>query len=784
MLLLQRRRLRKRQRRRPLPTTAAACPPPREHYKQVASTSEAAAAAAAAATNKKKKGKKGKGKGGGGAVPKPASTPHEPNCDSTPVTRLGHCDLRGSLPPQTEQRLLVLVGLPGSGKTSVAEALERANWVVVSEEEAEGGGAGSSAAAGDSDREEEAGRRRVDNAVLNALLVGRSVIVDRVNQGRVERRRWLDLAPEAGAERIKSISSSGGGDSSSSSSSSSSYPPPPGDSAIHTLALELRPPVEDCIFAAEKRDRDLRRRSDNEGSGSGEGRSSSRLSAADARRVITELARSLVSPSTTEGFGVVLVAETRQAAAEAVAAIGGSLKIAGVAGSSGPVTAAAAAKAAAGAADAAAAAAEKEARCAPTSRGTPASRASAAAFLAAALGVSKKEALRALEISQGDEDEALEILLMDMKLAEEREEEEAYGYSGFDEFANDDDVGFGGGGVEEPFVREPSPPLVSHSPPPSPPRSPRAASQLAVPGVPLPELPYQPGLSEAEEGLVDVFGYLPREIVVRELRRFHGDVDRAGTSLVENGESLVLALKLEQDRLEQEKAEAAAAAEAAVEAKRRQKAAAKRRKMVYRSGGGEDSSSSACAVSASRNRSGGGEDYGALWQEAEVAREEEEEEEGEGEEGNSDDPNDPRKQRFFAPGETTTAKELALRLGCRVREADWALEAVMDGDPVAAEKLLRSSLIFAVGEEEGSGCKRDRRCSCCFLRQRAQPGGARARRRVEDGDEGRGGAQRRGGGRGREEGAQGGRRGPQGAPGRGSRSEGGRGRAGEEEQAE
>lgn len=62
--------------------------------------------------------------------------------------------------PATKPLLLVLVGIPGSGKSTVAARLQQAGWVVVSQD-----------VLGD--------RRSCESATTHALRAGRNIVIDR-----------------------------------------------------------------------------------------------------------------------------------------------------------------------------------------------------------------------------------------------------------------------------------------------------------------------------------------------------------------------------------------------------------------------------------------------------------------------------------------------------------------------------------------------------------------------------------------------------------------------------
>ena len=102
----------------------------------------------------------------------------------------GDTDDASTLPPP---RLIILVGLPGSGRSSAAAALADAGWAVVGVDDV--------------------GRRAAEVQVTGHLLAGRSVVLDGIHAKRSHRTPWVEAVKAAGA-------------------------------AVH--ALELRTPLEVC----------------------------------------------------------------------------------------------------------------------------------------------------------------------------------------------------------------------------------------------------------------------------------------------------------------------------------------------------------------------------------------------------------------------------------------------------------------------------------------------------------------------------------------------------------
>jgi atypical dual specificity phosphatase len=78
----------------------------------------------------------------------------------------------GSAPPN---RLVVLVGLPGAGKSTFAAALAAAGWQVASQDEL--------------------GKDATEEAVAAAIKAGKRLVVDRCNVTASERRRLLEMRP-------------------------------------------------------------------------------------------------------------------------------------------------------------------------------------------------------------------------------------------------------------------------------------------------------------------------------------------------------------------------------------------------------------------------------------------------------------------------------------------------------------------------------------------------------------------------------------------------------------
>jgi predicted kinase len=71
--------------------------------------------------------------------------------------------------------MVVLVGIPGSGKSFVAEQLREKGWVIVSQDEL-------------------GNRKECEKQAARALQQGRSVLIDRTNFDKQQRSHWLRIA--------------------------------------------------------------------------------------------------------------------------------------------------------------------------------------------------------------------------------------------------------------------------------------------------------------------------------------------------------------------------------------------------------------------------------------------------------------------------------------------------------------------------------------------------------------------------------------------------------------
>ena len=85
-----------------------------------------------------------------------------------------------ALQPLTKPpRLIVLAGLPGSGKSSLAAALEKRGWAVVNQDSL-------------------GNRRKCERACARAFERGDRVVIDRCNHDRSQRAHWTRILERAG----------------------------------------------------------------------------------------------------------------------------------------------------------------------------------------------------------------------------------------------------------------------------------------------------------------------------------------------------------------------------------------------------------------------------------------------------------------------------------------------------------------------------------------------------------------------------------------------------------
>ncbi|GJD08885.1 Transcription factor bHLH140 [Galdieria sulphuraria] len=76
--------------------------------------------------------------------------------------------------------LLMLIGIPGSGKTTFAKKLEEKGWCRVCQDEL-------------------FTRQQCENYTITHLLQGKSIVIDRCNVTKEQRAIWINLAKNANA---------------------------------------------------------------------------------------------------------------------------------------------------------------------------------------------------------------------------------------------------------------------------------------------------------------------------------------------------------------------------------------------------------------------------------------------------------------------------------------------------------------------------------------------------------------------------------------------------------
>jgi predicted kinase len=92
----------------------------------------------------------------------------------------------GANPGKDERRVLVLVGLPGSGKSSIARQLESRGWVRVNQDEL-------------------GSRNKCKELMEKALVENKKVVVDRCNFDVRQRKSWIDLAAKYGVTNVQAL---------------------------------------------------------------------------------------------------------------------------------------------------------------------------------------------------------------------------------------------------------------------------------------------------------------------------------------------------------------------------------------------------------------------------------------------------------------------------------------------------------------------------------------------------------------------------------------------------
>ncbi|CAM9890520.1 unnamed protein product, partial [Discosporangium mesarthrocarpum] len=98
-----------------------------------------------------------------------------------------HAERHRLPPPGGGFRVVVLVGVPGSGKSTVASFLAGIGWVVVNQDTL-------------------GSREACEAAVKSALASGDRIVVDRCNFDRDQRSTWVRLSFEAGLTRDSCLS--------------------------------------------------------------------------------------------------------------------------------------------------------------------------------------------------------------------------------------------------------------------------------------------------------------------------------------------------------------------------------------------------------------------------------------------------------------------------------------------------------------------------------------------------------------------------------------------------
>lgn len=92
----------------------------------------------------------------------------------------------GANPGKDERRVLILVGLPGSGKSSIARQLESCGWVRINQDEL-------------------GSRNKCKELMEKALVENKKVVIDRCNFDVRQRKSWIDLATKYGVTNVQAL---------------------------------------------------------------------------------------------------------------------------------------------------------------------------------------------------------------------------------------------------------------------------------------------------------------------------------------------------------------------------------------------------------------------------------------------------------------------------------------------------------------------------------------------------------------------------------------------------
>jgi predicted kinase len=87
---------------------------------------------------------------------------------------------------EDNREVVVLVGLPGSGKSTVAERLVEKGYTRVNQDDL-------------------GSRNKCKGIMVEAIKAGKKVIIDRVNFDRQQRQSWIDLAHKLGVVNVRCV---------------------------------------------------------------------------------------------------------------------------------------------------------------------------------------------------------------------------------------------------------------------------------------------------------------------------------------------------------------------------------------------------------------------------------------------------------------------------------------------------------------------------------------------------------------------------------------------------